>query len=336
MHLPRCSRLTTMSSAAADDKQNVANAVDDVPNTYGFANIPVEIVRKIFEVSVFPSSTVDDDHQRQQTAYACCLVSKDVKDWVEPLLYEKVVLESTSQVVSFLQALKIKAVDFIARTVKKIWILDENLADDAVQQLHRLFSKCISLKSFACIGNDPCSQALRLLRIHFSHSDPLQELAIILPDRSTSDFLRLRGVSTQVFQIIDAKLGLFRTPYGRIRQEDNYAKALRATPRIFFDLTTVPSKRDSLWFKSEFLPLLRLESPESNNILYLRSAPAMARDLDPEERFDDVDSWVRSFDDEVQQCEGRLVVCPKLITAVHAYPGAPHFERCKPWIGLYE
>lgn len=43
------------------------------------------------------------------------------------MLYENVVLESSKQVAAFLSAFRLKLAEFLARTVKAVWILDSEL-----------------------------------------------------------------------------------------------------------------------------------------------------------------------------------------------------------------
>lgn len=125
-----------------------------------FATFPTEIVRLVFEASVTPGLRAADEQQRQRTAYVYCFISKDVRDWGEPLLYKKVVLDSRKQVMSFFRAMKNKPMQFLAHAVKTVWILDK-YPHDSSDQLHILFSRCILLKRLTIIESELSMDTLR-------------------------------------------------------------------------------------------------------------------------------------------------------------------------------
>lgn len=86
--------------------------------------ITTDILRLVFETAVQWDAY---DNRYRQTAHRLFLVSKDVNAWVEPMLYENVVLESSEQVAAFLSAFRFKPAEFLARTVKAVRILDSEL-----------------------------------------------------------------------------------------------------------------------------------------------------------------------------------------------------------------
>lgn len=168
------------------------------------SEFPTEIVRLVFETSVAPGAQVGGDQQRQRSGYACCLVSKEVKAWVEPMLYERVVLESSTQVMAFLDALELKSAGFLSRTMKAVWILDNSFPDNAINRFQLLSSKCLSLEHLVYLGDEPCSRILQtLLEVH-SAPLALRELTVIQPRHDNALCLDLtHQLSIQKLQIVD-------------------------------------------------------------------------------------------------------------------------------------
>lgn len=168
-----------------------------------FASFPTEIVRLVVEVLITPGLRAHDEQQRQRIAYVFCLVSKDVKAWVEPLLYEKVILESHEQVMSFLRALKIKPATFLARAVKIVRILNGELPRDTMDQIHIVFSRCPILERFTIIGSWLSMRILQNIPKPQSGPYVLQELTIIEAGSVTATKLVLPHITLQRLQIIN-------------------------------------------------------------------------------------------------------------------------------------
>lgn len=238
-------------------------------NTCAFGHIPqrlvdfpTEIVRLIFEASVTPGRRADDDQERQRTAYACCLVSKEVKAWMEPMLYEKVVLESSDQVMAFLDALESKSAEFLARTVKTVWILNNSFPEKAVDRFRCLFSACISLRRFACLGNEPCGKLLQFIPKPQNGSHALQELTIIQPGEKTAFYLDLSHLSIQRIQIIDGYVLYAMALSRRAFTDKMFGDALREIPHISFDFLDVPRRVHSCLIQRRLIrPLLTRGMP---------------------------------------------------------------------------
>lgn len=77
------------------------------------------------------------------------------------MLYENVVLKSSKQVTSFLSTFRFKPAEFLARTMKAVWILDSELNVGALYQSFRIFNICHSLERFVCLGSNPCIRILK-------------------------------------------------------------------------------------------------------------------------------------------------------------------------------
>lgn len=300
----------------------------------GLSDFPTEIVRLVFEASVTPGRRADNDRQRQRTAYTCCLVSQEVKAWVEPMLYEKVVLESSKQVMAFLDALESRSAEFLARTVKTVWILDETVLDDAIDRFHYMFSNCLCLEVLVSFDDYFCSKLLRLIPKPQNGLHALQELTIIQPGHRAARNLDLTHLSIQRLQIIDGHISFATSLYDRASTDEMFAGALRAIPHISFDFAVIPNMHHTSIIKSNLVPLLTQGMPGSKNVLCLRSSSVTRHRPDLEIVLKDVDSWVKTFDADVQRCGGRLLVCGKSDLEVGINPGHSRMERRRQWISL--
>lgn len=136
-----------------------------------------------------PLSLLDHKHgdqQRPRSEYACCLVSKLVKAWVEPMLYEKVVLESSNQVMAFLNALEFKPVGLLTRIVKAVCIPDNSFPEDSIDRFPLLFNRCLSLEHLTYLGDEPCSRILQtFLEVQSAPHAP-RELTTIQPSQENA------------------------------------------------------------------------------------------------------------------------------------------------------
>lgn len=318
-----------------------------------FPSLPIDIVRLVFEVSVTPSLRAGDEQQRQRTAYALCLVSKNVKDWVEPLLYEKVVLESREQVIGFLIALEIKPATFLARGVKTVWILNEELPRDTADHLSILFSKCPLLERFTIIDSWLSMRILQSIPELQSGPYVLQELTIIKASSATARSLDLTHFAIQKLHLIDCSPAFFDTLYKRALDDNVLLDKLRAIPQIFLDCMAVRSVELAASLKFRAISLWIPPSPESISVLHIRtsSTPPARRnhslsDYRPvvadfylrnrANYTDDADSWVKCFDSDVQRCGAKLVVNTKSEVEVRSKNNteASYIDRCKAWFGL--
>lgn len=309
-----------------------------------FASFPTEIVRLVFEVLITPGLRAHDEQQRQRIAYVFCLVSKDVKAWVEPLLYEKVILQSDEQVMSFLRALKIKPATFLARAVKIVRILNEELPRGTVDQIHIVFSRCPLLERFTIIGS--CMRILQNIPKPQSGPYVLQELTIIKASSVVAGKFTLPHITLQRLQIINCSSIFLVNLFRRALNDRVLLDTLRAIPHIYLDFTAIPCLIMSSLIKSRAIPLWINPSPESISVLRVRASSdtpeqnthSSTDDEDAdryrEKSFSDVDSWIKYFDEDVQKCVGRLVVHTVSDTGVKNNPGASYIERCTAWIGL--
>lgn len=300
------------------------------------SEFPTEIVRLVFETSVAPGAQVGGDQQRQRSGYACCLVSKEVKAWVEPMLYERVVLESSTQVMAFLDALELKSAGFLTRTMKAVWILDNSFPDNAINRFQLLSSKCLSLEHLVYLGDEPCSRILQtLLEVH-SAPLALRELTVIQPRHDNALCLDLtHQLSIQKLQIVYNDTLLTAHFLDRAVRKRRLLDALRAIPQIYLDFNIIRGDEYAVWIKAKLIPLLIGETPESKSVLNLRSSSLRLRKIDDRSGFQDVGSWVEMFDTVVKQYEGRFLVCVKPDSEVGIDLGDTDTEQCKAWIGLY-
>lgn len=323
-----------------------------------FPSLPIDIVRLVFEVSVTPSLRAGDEQQRQRTAYALCLVSKNVKDWVEPLLYEKVVLESREQVIGFLRALEIKPTTFLARAVKTVWLLHKfvfhdvnNVVHDAFNQLPLMLSKLPLLERLTFF--DGWDSMLVLSNISKSQSGPymLQELTIIEASSNTARSLDLRHLTIQKLHFINCSKTFFEFLLERANGDKVILDTLRAIPQVYLDFISIPGIAFTSYLKSIVIPLWILPSPELISVLHIRASsttPAQRYgspaddenvDLDPQDSagyFDEADSWVKYFNLDVQRYGARLVVYTRLEADVDSQVNSKtsYIDQCKAWIGL--
>lgn len=242
-----------MASAMTEGQTHKSTISDLTP--FIFATFPTEIVRLVFEASLTPGLRAADEQQRQRTAYAYCLISKDVRAWVEPLLYEKVVLESRDQVTSFLRVLEIKPATFLARTVKTVWILKEKLHLDTVDQLSIVFSRLPLLERFTIIDS---WQSMRFLQnIPEPQGGPyvLQELTIIKASSASATKLVLPHLTLQRLHIINCSSKFLIAFFRRALGDRVLLDILRAIPQIYLDFTTIPSLITSSLIKIKAVPL---------------------------------------------------------------------------------
>ncbi|PCH43650.1 hypothetical protein WOLCODRAFT_18489 [Wolfiporia cocos MD-104 SS10] len=102
-----------------------------------FSNLPAELLRDIFE----HAATSDP-----ATARTLTLVSSAARHWVDPILYETVVLSSARSLRSFLTAISQRPADFVRNTVKHLGIF----ALGPVQSIDRVINACRGVQSLAC------------------------------------------------------------------------------------------------------------------------------------------------------------------------------------------
>lgn len=207
--------------------------------------LPTDILRLVFETAVQPDAY---DNRHRQTTHKCCLVSKEVNSWVEPMLYENIVLESSKQVAAFHGAFRLKLAEFLARTVKAVWILDSELNVGALYRLFRIFNICHSLERFVCLGSNPCIRILKNIPKPQNGPYNLRELAILQPGSDTARYLSLRYLSLSKLQLINSGGPLPDALCLRLDIDEELLDALRAIPKIYFDYTSI--KRES-WIVSK-------------------------------------------------------------------------------------
>lgn len=301
----------------------------------------------VFEASVTPGMRAGDERQRQRTAYAYCLISKCVKAWVEPLLYEKIVLKSREQVIRFLRALKIKHATILARAVKTVWILNEYIPRDTSEQLHILFSKCPLLKRFTIMDTSECIKILRNIPSPQSGMYALQELSIVRPSVVTAESLSLPHLTIQKLILIDCSDIFFDIILRRALEDKELLYTLRSIPHIYLNFLTIPNVTLASHVKFRAIPLWIQPSPESVSILHICSSNTLpSKRIDPfvvlglppllhvEKYFDDVDSWITYLATDVRRWEGRLVVRTLSDAELGINLETSYIKRCRAWIGL--
>lgn len=191
-----------------------------------FVTLPEDILRLFFDAA-FHSET-QEDKQCRRTARNCCLASKALKVWVEPMLYQKVVLETSKQVLAFLNTMWLKRDEFLARAVKSIWILDKTFTVDMLYESYLIFAKCQSLDNFAFLGFEPCIRVLQNIPKPRNGRYKLRELAIMQPDSKSVRHFSLRYLSIQTLQFINnSKESFLDTLFQRLGVDEKLLDALR-------------------------------------------------------------------------------------------------------------
>lgn len=315
----RNSSPTTMTRSSAVGRRHDAIVLNSKP--FIFARFPTEIVRLVFEASVTPGLRTGDEQQRQRTAYTYCLISKGVRVWVEPLLYEKAVLESRIQVKRFLRALEIKPASFLVRAVKTVWILNEHFPPESSDQLHIIFIKCPLLKRFAILDDWNYIRIMHNIPKPQSGINALQELTIVRASVDLAKTLTLPYLTIQKLILIDCAEVFFDTIHRRALEDKELLDTLRAIPHIYLEFITIPNVRLAYHLKFRAIPLWIQPSPESVSILHIRSS---TKTIDPfivhgfprhdEEYFDDCELLDQVYGDRCanvrrQTCCVRVIRC---------------------------
>lgn len=241
------------------------------------------------------------------------------------MLYEKAVLETSKQVLAFLNTMWLKRDEFLARAVKSIWILDKTFTVDMLYESYLIFAKCQSLENFACLGSEPCIRVLQNIPKPRNGRYKLRELAIMQPDSETVRHFSLRFLSIQKLQFINSKESFLDTLFQRLGIDEELLDALRAIPRICFDSIHVPDAHLSNCIKHRVIPLLLLKVPEATNRIYVRVGHRGRR----HKQLSSIDDWSRAFDTCVQQYGDRLNV-----SGVEGSTKNIDLELAKAWIGL--
>lgn len=191
--------------------------------------------------------------------------------------------------------------------------------------------------------------SIELLRnIPKARSGPyaLQELTIVSASVVTAKRLALPHLPIQKLILIDCSFLFFETLLKRTHEDTVLRDTLRAIPQIYLDFITIPNVTLASHLKTIAIPLWIHPSSESISVLRIRSSstlparrtdPFIAFNLPPQsivEYFDNVDSWIKYFEADVQECGGRLVVYALSDAEVGSNPEASYIERCMAWIGL--
>lgn len=294
-----------MTRSSAVGRRHNAIVLNSKP--FIFARFPTEIVRLVFEASVTPGLRAGDEQQRQRTAYTYCLISKGIRVWVGPLLYEKVVLELRMQVKRLLRALEIKPASFLVRAVKTVWILNEYFPTESSDQLHIIFIRCPLLKRFAILDD---WNYIRIL-----HNIPKPQSGIYAASVDLAKTLTPPYLTIQKLILVDCAEIFFDIIHRRALEDKELLDTLRAIPQIYLKFITIPNVRLAYHLKFRAIPLWIQPSPESVSILHICSS---TKTIDPfivlgfprhvEEYFDDVNSWIKYMETDVQTYGGRLVV----------------------------
>lgn len=102
-----------------------------------FSNLPVELVRDIFEHAA---------HSDRDMARILTLVSSAVRRWTDPILYHTVILSSSRSIRAFVDAISNKPADFVHARVRNLGIFTLG----PVLSIHRILSTCIGAHNVAC------------------------------------------------------------------------------------------------------------------------------------------------------------------------------------------
>ena len=102
-----------------------------------FSNLPVELVRDIFEHAA---------HSDRATARNLTLVSSAVRHWTDPILYNTVILSSARSLRAFLTAIANKPADFVRTRIHNLGIFTVG----PVQSIDRVLTACAGVRSLAC------------------------------------------------------------------------------------------------------------------------------------------------------------------------------------------
>ncbi|KAI0819988.1 hypothetical protein BC628DRAFT_1413382 [Trametes gibbosa] len=113
-----------------------------------FANLPVELVRDVFEHAA---------HSDRATARTLTLVSSAVKQWTDPVLYDTVVLSTASSLKAFLAAITGKPAEFARTRVRNLGIFTIG----PMQSIDRVLAACPGVQSLACGFSVPSYMQVR-------------------------------------------------------------------------------------------------------------------------------------------------------------------------------
>lgn len=276
------------------------------PISPDFSRFPLDIVRLILEASVRHSVSGDDDNFCRRAAYAYCFISKEVKAWIEPVLYEHIVLESSNQVVGFLDALEYKSPAFLARAVKSVSVLDDSFPVNETFKFERLFSRCQSLAKLVCLGSS--MRILRTISALSTVPHALRELTIIQP--SSAHYLFIQHLSLQKLHIVDFCGTFLGTLNEMARKDKKLLTALRSIRQIFLDSVSVPDNYLTWELKHGTIPLLLLNAPDSGTTVSVHATWRHRKNRRlPDKYFaKDVDMWVKGFDALAEKFDHRLFV----------------------------
>ncbi|KAF6746012.1 hypothetical protein DFP72DRAFT_641365 [Ephemerocybe angulata] len=110
-----------------------------------FADLPDDIARSIFELAA-------DD---KNVDWECALVSKKVKQWVEPVLYKSIVIDSTAGMSGLCRTIQFhpsKDPHFFSLHVKRLSLSDTNWLPSCGQTI-AILEACQSVKSLELLMN---------------------------------------------------------------------------------------------------------------------------------------------------------------------------------------
>lgn len=230
MSITKTSVATSLTKVEHPENTDAGSIIVFGPISPDFSRFPLDIVRLILEASVRHSVSGDDDNFCRRAAYAYCFISKEVKAWIEPVLYEHIVLESSNQVVGFLDALEYKSPAFLARAVKSVSVLDDSFPVNETFKFERLFSRCQSLTKLVCLGSS--MRILRTISALSTVPHALRELTIIQP--SSAHYLFIQHLSLQKLHIVDFCGTFLGTLNEMARKDKKLLTALRSIRRSFW------------------------------------------------------------------------------------------------------
>lgn len=196
---------------------------------------PADVLRVILEAAADPGDgTFSSLSDKRQLKYVLdlCLLDKRAACWVEPLLYKSVVLETENQVISFSYALKRKSPEFLAYSIRALWIL-RNCEELNLINFGQLFSTLHRLESLALPGNKH-----RLLR-EISTPSSIRNLILIKP-RAFIGRAGLRHLSLQSLHIFDSGETFLCRDSANHQDPTELLIQLSAIPRICLDFTRSP------------------------------------------------------------------------------------------------
>lgn len=306
MTIATTSVATSSTKTAQPRKTNAISLTVCTPISNIFSSLPLEIVRLVLEISVRHSVSRHGISSRRVAAFTYCFVSKEIRAWIEPVLYEDIVLESSKQVSGFLNMLEYKSPAFLARVVKSVSIMDDSFPVSETFKFERLFTTCLSLTKLVCLGSS--MRILRTIPAPINGKHVLRELTIIRPN--SVHYLCSHQLCLQKLRIVDY-CGIFLGALIEMaRRNEKVLNALRSIRQICLDSVSVPANYLTWELKHGIIPLLLLNTPGAGNTVSIHTIWSRRENEQLPDTFfaRDIAMWIKGFDALVKKFEHRLSV----------------------------